>query len=266
MNLNLNIPILMYHQISENPHPNFLEYTVTPKAFESQMKALKMLGFRTISFDQLMAHREGKGKLPRRPIIVTFDDGLTESIEHSVPVLEKLGFTAVYYMPTNYMGIKSGWMVPEIDAEFQIVDWPTVRDLDSRGFEIGSHTMNHPWLNRIPPEQCHEELEGSRKRLEDFLGHEVRHIAYPFGAHNEQVKAIASETGYYTACTTEPFIAGADSNMFSLPRLNIGMQESLLDFLLRVHTTKITPHDFRAKVPGPLRRFVKKYLLGVKTN
>jgi peptidoglycan/xylan/chitin deacetylase (PgdA/CDA1 family) len=264
--MNLNIPILMYHQVSENPHPSFLEYTVTPKAFESQMKALKMLGFKTITFDQLTANREGKGKLPRKPVIVTFDDGLTEAIEHSVPILENLGFAAVYYMPTNYMGIKSSWMVPEIDAEFPIVDWSTVRDLDSRGFEIGSHTMSHPWLNRITPEECYKELEGSRKKLEDFLGHEVRHIAYPFGAHNEQVKIIAGETGYYTACTTERFIANTDCNMFSLPRLNIGMQESLLDFILQIHTTKITTHDLRAKVPGPLRRFVKRYLLGRKTS
>ena len=264
--MNRNIPILMYHQVSENPHPSFLKYTVTPKMFESQMKVLKMLGFKTITFDQLTAYREGRGKLPRKPVIVTFDDGLTESIEHSVPVLENMGFTAVYYMPTNYMGIKSSWMVPEINAEFQIVDWPTVRELDSRGFEIGAHTMNHPWLNRITPEECYKELEGSRKRLEDFLGHEVRHIAYPFGAHNETVKIIAAETGYYTACTTEPYIANMSDNMFSLPRLNIGMEETLLDFLIRIHTTKFTPQEIYARVPGPLRRFVKKIVIGSKTS
>lgn len=264
--MNLNIPILMYHQVSPNPHPSFLEYTVTPKAFESQMKILKMLGFKTISLDQLTAYREGRGKLPRKPVVITFDDGLTESIEHSIPVLERLGFTAVYYMPTNYVGIKSGWMVPEINAEFQIVDWPVVRDLDARGFEIGSHTMNHPWLNRIPPGDCYKELEGSRKRLEDFLGREVRHIAYPFGAHNETVKIIAGETGYHTACTTEPYIANMNDNVFSLPRLNIGMNESLLDFLILIHTTKFTSEDIYVRVPGPLRRFVKKYVLGRKTG
>ncbi len=264
--MNLNIPILMYHQVSPNPHPSFLDYTVTPKTFETQMKILKMLGFKTISLDQLTAYREGRGKLPRKPVIVTFDDGLTESIEHSIPVLERLGFTAVYYMPTNYVGIKSGWMVQEINAEFQIVDWTVVRDLDARGFEIGSHSMNHPWLNRIPPEDCYKELEGSRKRLEDFLGHEVRHIAYPFGAHNETVKIIAGETGYHTACSTEPYIANMNDNVFSLPRLNIGMKESLLDFLILIHTTKFTSEDIYVRVPGPLRRFVKKYVLGRKTG
>lgn len=256
----------MYHQVSEKPHPNFLEYTVTPKAFESQMNALKTLGFAAITFNQLVDYKERKAKLPRKPVIITFDDGLTEAVENSVPILENAGFSAVFYMPTNFLGIKSSWMIPEINAEFQIVDWPAVRDLDSRGFEIGSHTMNHPWLDRIPPDQCYKELEGSRKRLEDFLGHEVRHIAYPFGAHDERVKIIASETGYHTACTTEPYIAKVDCNMFSLPRLNIGMRESLLDFIIRIHTTKITISDLSAKVPKPLRQFIKKYVLGRKAN
>lgn len=65
--MNLNIPILMYHQVSPNPHPSFLDYTVTPKTFETQMKILKMLGFKTISLDQLTAYRKVEVSSPGNP-------------------------------------------------------------------------------------------------------------------------------------------------------------------------------------------------------
>lgn len=271
--MKLKIPILMYHQISRQPHPNFFEYTVTPKAFEDQMKTLRLLGFVPITFNQLLDSKEGRADLPRKPVMITFDDVLTDAIDNAVPILEGSGFKAVFYVPTNYVGVNSSWMLPEVNVEFPIVDWSIVRSLDSSGYEIGSHTMNHPFLNRISRNECHRELEGSRMKLEDFLGHEVRHLAYPFGAHDDSVKESARRTGYYTACTTEPFIAKIGDDLFSLPRLNMGMEDSLPDFIVKIHTAKTPISEFRIitwrlrnKIPKRMRHFIKKLLFINKSN
>lgn len=263
----INIPILMYHQVSNISYPKFYEYTVTTKAFEAQMRVLKCLGFTTINFNQLWEHRNGRADLPRKPVIITFDDVLADAIGNAIPLLEASGFTAVFYVPTNFVGIKSSWMLPDVNIDFQIVDWSTLENIHSKGFEIGSHTMNHPLLDRISENECRMELEGSRKTLEDTLGHEIRHLAYPFGAHNEIVKELAYKAGYHTACTTEPYISQTDDDFLALPRLNMGMGDSLMDFIIKLHTAKTPIRDMenylwilRSKLPKPIGQFVRKYL------
>src|SRR3990167_5238229 len=246
--MNLRIPILMYHQVSEEPDPNFLEYSVTTKAFSKQIKILKLLGFESITLTKLVDFMQGRTNLPHKPIIITFDDGTQDAIDNAVPILEDSGFSAVFFIPTNYVGRKSSWMLSTVNTEFQVIDWATVRKLDSKGFEIGTHSMSHPHLDQIPTIDCQKELEGSRSILEELLDHEVRHMAYPFGDYDERVRELAHEAGYYTACTTEEKIANSKDHMLALPRLNIGMQDTLIDFVIKVFTAKTPIRDLDMKL------------------
>ena len=88
------VPILMYHQVSPRPHPAFRKYTVMPGAFARQMAWLARTGHVAISLDLLAGSRAGRAALPSRPVVITFDDGFRESVEHATPVLAKHGFTA----------------------------------------------------------------------------------------------------------------------------------------------------------------------------
>lgn len=257
------IPILMYHQVSDEPHPNYLDYTVTPEAFKAQMKILKILGFEPISLTKLYNCNEGKTAFPRRPVIITFDDGMQEAIDNAIPILEDSGFSAIFFIPTNYVGIKSSWMLSTVNVEFQVIDWSTIRNLDSKGFEIGAHSMSHPKLDRISTSECYRELEGSRMILEEFLEHEVRHMAYPFGHYDERVRELAHEVGYYTACTTEESIANSNDHWLALPRINVGLGSSLFEFTLKLYTSTspgLIRNEISKVIPRPIKRFLKKYL------
>jgi len=261
------IPILMYHQVSHHPHPNYREYTVTDKAFAAQMRILKTLGFKPISFNQLVDYKNGVAKLPSRPVIITFDDGMQDAIDNAIPILKKLGFAAVFYIPTEYVGKKSSWMLSEVNVEFQVIDWTTVKSLDSMGFEVGAHSMSHPHLDKISSDDCYRELSGSRHKLEEVLGHAVRHMAYPFGDYNERLKTLVYESGYDTACTTEEAIASLDSDMLTFPRLNMGMDAELLNFLCKINSAD-SPigiiarrmQAVRYNMPKPIKQIIKKLI------
>lgn len=265
--MKFTIPILMYHQVSTEAPPNFSDHTVRTDVFKSQMKILKFLGFQPITFDQLYEYTEKKNSLPSKPVIITFDDVFQDAIENAVPILESSGFNAVFYVPTNFVGKKSSWMLPDVNTEFQIADWSTIKDLDSRGFEIGSHTMSHPEMDAISKEDCYRELVESRKILEETLGHEVRHLAYPFGCYDDNVRTLTHEAGYYTACTVVPLIANSSHDLFELPRINVGREESLSDFVLQIYTAHTYKEHYRNKkttlirtIPKPVRRFIKKLI------
>lgn len=265
------IPILMYHQVSHHPHPNYREYTVTSKAFAVQMKILKLLGFVPITFSRLTNYKNGIANLPSKPVIITFDDGMQDAIDNAVPILKNSGFTAVFYIPTDYVGRKSSWMLPEVNVEFQVIDWATVKSLDRTGFEVGAHSMSHPHLDKVSSDDCYRELFGSRRKLEEVLGHEVRHMAYPFGDYNERVITLVDECGYVTACTTEQAIASLNNDMLTFPRLNMGMDAELLNFLCKINSAD-SPigiiarrmQAVRYNMPKPIKQIIKKLIYSKK--
>ncbi|HVY56131.1 MAG TPA: polysaccharide deacetylase family protein [Thermodesulfobacteriota bacterium] len=269
----VKIPILMYHQISDDVHPRYRDYTATVKAFRAQMKVLKLLNYESISFDKLLECKEGKAKLPRKPIIITFDDALEDAIDNSVPILKDFGFTAMYYVTTGYVGTRSNWMIPEVNIVFQVAPWPKIKNLCSMGFELGSHSVTHPHLNEVTAEECLREMTESRRTLEETLGREVRHMAYPHGAFNKTVRGLAYTSGYYTATTCEPTFAKLTGDLLSLPRFNIGMEDTLIDFISKLYIAKAPTATLRyyngvlrKNIPAPVRKFLRKYIFKRKVT
>ncbi len=231
------VPILMYHQVTPSPLPEFRKYAVTTEAFAAQMEWLALRGYVPISMNTLFEHRAGRGELPSRPVVLTFDDGYQDCLEHAAPILKARGFTATFYIVARLAGKTSRWLLTERGIELPLLDWASVRQLKAAGNECGSHSMSHPKLNQLPPTACREELLASRRLLEDQLGEEVRHLAYPFGAYNEKVRAIAVESGYRTACSVRPGWSPPDDDLMALRRIHVEGEGSLTDFVhsLRRH-------------------------------
>jgi peptidoglycan/xylan/chitin deacetylase (PgdA/CDA1 family) len=168
--------------------------------------------------------------------VITFDDGYRECVEHAVPILERFGFKAVFFLVAGLMGASSRWLRQEVGLDLPLIDWPTARRLEAAGFACGSHTLTHPRLAHLPPDACRRELADSRARLEDELGHEVRDFAYPFGSFDARVLAAVQEVGYRSACAETPGRSRPSDDHLALRRIRVRGQESLFDFMLRVVT------------------------------
>ena len=97
-----------------------------------------------------------------------------------------------------------------------------VAKLARDGFGIGGHTVNHPILARIDPNDAREEIHGGRQRLEEITHSPVRLFAYPNGRPRddytvdnlEQVRQL----GFAAAFTTAHGVAGNNADLFQLPR------------------------------------------------
>jgi peptidoglycan/xylan/chitin deacetylase (PgdA/CDA1 family) len=91
------------------------------------------------------------------------------------------------------------------DALF--LDWDQARSLAARGFAVGSHTLHHAILAQQPPAEQAEDLEGSRRRLQDELAVTVDLLAYPNGTpgdYDRTTVAAAARAGYAQALTVIP--------------------------------------------------------------
>jgi peptidoglycan/xylan/chitin deacetylase (PgdA/CDA1 family) len=250
-----DVPVLMYHEVSPTPHPSLRRYTVTVRQFARQMRWLAALGYQAIDMDALVRARLGQGSLPKRPVLITFDDGFQGSADHALPVLRAHNFTAVFYLVAGLMGETSRWMLPEVGVELSLMSWETARVLIAEGFQCGAHTVTHPRLAGLDPARCRAELVDARRRLEDELGRPVVHLAYPFGSYDPGVQGIAAEAGYVTACSTRAGLSGADDDLLALHRVTIYGHDSLFDFACRLRTGTAVRERFGLALGGVMRHF-----------
>jgi peptidoglycan/xylan/chitin deacetylase (PgdA/CDA1 family) len=96
-----------------------------------------------------------------------------------------------------------------------------LRELDSAGMEIGSHTVSHIRLTGAPDSVIRSELSMSKKTLEDILGYGIVSFAYPYGAWDRRCEIAVSESGYLYACTCQTGMALKDKHPLRLRRLAI---------------------------------------------
>jgi peptidoglycan/xylan/chitin deacetylase (PgdA/CDA1 family) len=202
---------LMYHQISDESSDR---YVVSPQAFRDQLDGLAAAGYEVVSVGHALAQ-----PVARRPrVVMTFDDGSVSDRLVASPFLLEHGFGATFYVVPTCLG-RPGFM-----TEAQVLE------LMRAGFEIGSHSMTHPYLTDLDSDALEREVAGSKRLLEKILGRAVRHFACPGGRVNRQVQAAARAAGYDSVATSRPGVNRPEDDPYSLARVAMFRYTSLTDF------------------------------------
>ncbi len=207
----IDLPVLMYHRIGPiTPSlPGITQrLTVTPSDFEAQMTWLKGHGFHAVTPLQAFEAIEYGQALPNKPVLITFDDGYRDVLWHAAPVLHRLHMPAVEFVITD--------RISGSDSSF--LTWPELIRLEQLGVAIGSHTVTHRDLTTLSSSEAWTELRDSRRTIEQHLGHPVQWFAYPAGAENASVVALALRAGYVLAVTTQPGVVQSAAQPLLLHR------------------------------------------------
>lgn len=188
------IPVLCYHHLVGNGDP-MGGYNLDPSLLEEQFKFLQGLGYKTVSLDQFYSYIQGKAgsDFPKRPILLTFDDGSLTHKEILIPLLKKYGFRAsIFIYPTVISNPKYKYYL----------SWTQLKEaLDSGVLDIGSHTVYHPKLPAMKRAEIRQQLRESKATLEAKTGRKIQDLAYPFGLFDVRVIEEAKAAGYRMAFT-----------------------------------------------------------------
>jgi peptidoglycan/xylan/chitin deacetylase (PgdA/CDA1 family) len=215
-------PVLLYHRIARTtPAEDPLRLSVPPERFATQMRTLARAGFRVRSLEHLGRWCGG------RELFLSFDDGYLDNHTVAFPILQRLGFTATIFVATAHVGGSSRW---DAGNAAPLMSWSQVAEMERAGFSFQSHTRTHADLCRCDDATALEELRGSRRDLEDRLGHAVTDVAYPFGSYDERVARLAMEAGYRAG-----WAGGlADGGPFARERFQVAAPEGLASFGVKV--------------------------------
>jgi peptidoglycan/xylan/chitin deacetylase (PgdA/CDA1 family) len=218
------VPILMYHSISDNlfgkSHP-YYQINTSAAVFSKQMRWLRNNGYRTINLRELTEGFES-GRKMEKSVIITFDDGYRDFLDGAMPSLVQCGFSATIFLATE--------RIQDIPARLdgaEYLTWNEVRELHRGGITFGSHTVTHPDMRSLGPEQIEYELGYSKELIEQKIGEAVDSFAYPFAFPEEDrdftrfLRDALENQGFQSGVTTVLGRSSAKSNPYFLPRLPV---------------------------------------------
>ncbi len=190
-----SLPVLMYHYVSRFSGP----INVSPETFEAQCRGMAEAGWRGVGLAEAEAWLRGEGTLPRRSVLITFDDGFLDNYVHAWPILEKYGHQGVVFAVTGRIETDTAlrptlgdvWKgragiddLPPVDTPLArhalgydsrndlFFNWAEARAMESSGvIAVAGHTVGHlrTFTDRVfPPRAGNTEADSAADAARRF--------------------------------------------------------------------------------------------------
>lgn len=205
-------PILMYHYIAIPPDDadaTLRDLTVTPQNFAAHLDYLLQAGFTAITMRRLWDAFLGLDELPRRPVVLTFDDGYDNAYGSAAPLLLERGMTGTFYIVSGFMQ-QPGYL-----------SWGQAAEMQRAGLEIGCHSATHRDMSRMGYDEAYEEIAICTDAITAAVGQRPVSFCYPFGRHNAHCRRALAALDYATAVTTSDATLHYASNPYRMGRVRI---------------------------------------------
>jgi len=248
--------ILGYHRIAE-PDGDPFQLCVTPAHFEEQLEVVRRIG-RPVALEDLTQAVWDQADL-RGKVAITFDDGYADNLHAARPLLERLEVPATVHVVAGRLGRSFWWdelAAHGLDgramlrAHRRLLHVPpdlrrrVIEQLPARSgaghasaipraltadellelgrdslVSIGAHSVTHPILTALSPEEQRREIAQGKSTLEEVLGRSITAFAYPNGAATEETQRLVCEAGFLWASGSRVDVVLRRSDPYWLPRL-----------------------------------------------
>lgn len=218
----LKAPILMYHDIGPvKVRSSYRGLTCPAILFLSHVLTLKKLGYEAVTVTELVNGWHDNGELPIKPVALTFDDAMVGVYRYAKPILAKIGWKATVYVATAHIGKTNGWDSNSGNAVYKIMTNQHILGCAESGFELGSHSSTHCSMAKAGIDRQRQEIQESKKVLEDLMKKPVSAFCYPYGSYSDLTVELLQECGYSSACSTNDGLATSEECRFGLSRVLI---------------------------------------------
>ncbi len=209
----MTLPILTFHALDNRK--SVLSFS--PALYRDAIRKLHEEGRKCVALSQVVRCLNQGMALPEHSFAVTFDDGYQSVYEHAFPVLREHNMTATVFL---MIGDTSAQLdrLPMLNGR-SMLSWNEIREMREAGIEFGAHTLTHPHLPHLPPEEIEREMRESKDVIEQRIGSEVDSFAYPFGTHDSVCRTLAAKH-FSCACTDRLGMVHSKSDPYALERVD----------------------------------------------
>jgi len=167
------LPILMYHNVAQTESVGL---TISKKNLEAQFKYLSDNDYNTYHFSELEGLKQSNS-LPKKSVIITFDDVYVSQLKLAYPLLKKYNLKASFFIPFAYVGGLDDWNT----AKEPIMSVEQLQSLDSSIVELGLHSYAHKNYSKITPNEVQEDFNLCREFVNSNQLNVQNILAYPYG-------------------------------------------------------------------------------------
>lgn len=203
----VTLPVVMYHRVCEQEDAD--RYTVSAAGLEKDLEALLAAGYTPVRLSQVLDYARSGGPLPRRPVLLVFDDGDASFAREAMPVLKKYDVPAVVSVIGDAAAGAQG-------RAGEHLTWSQLAALEETGLvELQSHsaslhTYARPGVKRLPggSEQDHATLLAADAARMQAMADEagaalLPAFAYPYGALDANAEKALKAAGMQATMTSE---------------------------------------------------------------
>ena len=226
------IPVLNYHRVNDLPFS--IDKSPSVDFFRQQIHILHQRGYYFASLMELIDWCKGVKTLPRKSVVLTFDDGYQDNYLNVFPILKEYQAKATIFLIYNCIGKAQYFSYNrEIPQKILPEDYDPSKDLahrylsvkeikemhQSKLVEFGSHSLSHISLIYCHIQKAKEEIMNSKTALEHLIDIPVNMFCYPYGHYNETILKLVERAGYAVAVTTVKNKVKQNDRIFALPRI-----------------------------------------------
>ena len=243
----MRLPVLLYHHVGPSRPGTFPELTVSAERFARHVSWLVRRGYVGIRPADWLAWCGNHRALPRKPVLLTFDDAYADLTTYALPVLKRHGFGAAVFVVTHHVGGENVWDRLRGAQPHRLMTEDQIREWAGRGIEFGAHSRTHADLTTLSDREVQEEIDGSRDDLAAVTAQHVRAFAYPFGRTNEAVRKRVRAV-FDCAFSCEAGLNTVSSDRYALSRSMVQPHDSALALASRVRFGRYPVDRWRARL------------------
>ncbi len=160
-------------------------------------------------------------RLPRRPVVLTFDDGWASQWS-AVQELNARKMKGVFFVMSRGIGLSDSQL----------------RRMAASGHEIAAHSVSHSNLAYLSDAQIRYEVAQSKRSLEARLGRKVQFFAYPEGGYDHRVIKAVAAAGYRGGLAAWGGTRCTPGNRWAEPRIEVSGHYTLWEFAAWVQSAR----------------------------
>ena len=243
----MRLPVLLYHHVGPSRSGTFPDLTVSAERFARHIIWLVRRGYVGIRPVDWLAWCRHDRTLPRKPVLLTFDDAYADLTTYALPVLKRHNFGAAVFVVTHRVGDENVWDRLRGSQPHHLMTGDQIREWAGRGIEFGAHSRTHADLTTLSEREMREEIDGSRDDLAAITGQHVRAFAYPFGRTNDAVRNRVRAV-FDCAFSCEPGLNTVASDPHTLSRSMVQPDDSAVALASRVRFGRYPVDRWRARL------------------